>query len=61
MSETILVCSSCGSKFKWTRDEQVQAVKDMPLDDVGFGDKPSFLKPPTECPSCRPKQDQQRS
>ena len=60
MSE-LLTCQSCGQRFKWTREEQIQAVKDMPLDDVGFGDKPSFVPVPKECPSCRVKQDQQRS
>lgn len=64
MSDQTLTCESCGKKFRWTHEEQVQAVKDVPLDDLLDApgqEKPHFIDPPKECKSCRPKQDQQRS
>lgn len=59
-----LVCSACGAKFIWSHEEQVKAAKAIPLDDLldAPGDeKPHFIDHPSECGSCRVKQDGQRS
>lgn len=70
MSDWKVTCVSCGSSFYWTEKEQQEAViqgkhaaKDCPEGLDGFC--PSCTQPdydpPTECKSCRVKQDGQRS
>lgn len=64
MPDTMHVCKSCGQKFRWTRDEQVEATKAVPLDDLLDApgeERPHFIDPPDECKMCRVKQDGQRS
>jgi hypothetical protein len=56
MPDEILVCKSCGQKFKWTEKDQRDYVGDEATGDILDGHDPK-----QECKSCRVKQDGQRS
>lgn len=49
-------CRSCGRRFVWTHDEQIEAFRAGPLDeDLDPTARPRAADPPKECPACRGK------
>jgi len=73
MPDQKLICTACGMSFTWKLSEQDQQKVDIAPGDHHPKDCPEGLDQfcpkcaqyvydvPTECPSCREKQDGQRS